>query len=96
MNKGIPYTFDIAFLSNQQTPSNSVLSSAPPIPLVLTSNHGTNDQPTRDLEADGPGVPLSDLLVDTEPFAITTNSDGVDDSWMMMMMMAPWTNKKVI
>ncbi|KAJ8661009.1 hypothetical protein O0I10_003231 [Lichtheimia ornata] len=44
------------------------------------TNDNTNDQSIRDLEAEGPGVPLSDLLVDDiEPRAITTHNDGVDD-----------------
>ncbi|KAJ8662669.1 hypothetical protein O0I10_001633, partial [Lichtheimia ornata] len=40
------------------------------------SNDNTNDQPIRVLEAEGPGVPLSDLLVDIEPRAINTNNDA--------------------
>ncbi|KAJ8651788.1 hypothetical protein O0I10_012636 [Lichtheimia ornata] len=61
------------------TPSNSVLSCPLSSTTALVSNGNTNDQPIGDLEADGPGVPLSDLLVDIESRATTTCRRPLDD-----------------
>ncbi|CDH52996.1 predicted protein [Lichtheimia corymbifera JMRC:FSU:9682] len=50
------------------------------------SNDNTNDQPLRDLEAEAPGVSLSQLLMDTESRGnhyLWTTLDDVDDDGVM-------------
>ncbi|KAJ8660629.1 hypothetical protein O0I10_003677 [Lichtheimia ornata] len=61
------------------TPSKSVLSAPPPSTPVLISIDNTNDEPIRDLKVEGPGVTLSQLLVDIESRGITTCRRPLDD-----------------